>query len=58
MEHNSEVTLESKQGQVWFCSDQTNIFGTQNIGKERISPDPENVKAIKDMLFPRSKQDP
>ena len=37
-------------------TNQTNILRTQNIRKE-ISSDPEKVKAIKDIPFPKSEQD-
>ena len=39
-----------------FLSNKTNILGIQ-ISEKGISPDPEKVKAIKDMPFPSSKED-
>ena len=51
-----KVRFETKYGQI-FCEATKLIFLGHKISGNGISPDPEKAKAIKDMPFPRSKQD-
>ena len=50
-----KVRFETKNGQI-FCGATKLIFLGHKISGNGISPNPEKAKAIKDMPFPRSKQ--